>query len=415
MQVRQLLALLRPNESAFYKGHMVTQTSHLPVEVWMMIVNLVEDHCDLRCLRAANRQLRALASRRLFKTLQVNNDNDMAHSVTNALEAVQSRYVSPLISRVTHEVLWANVMPCMHCSYTVYLLHDLTGLTGKDVKTRRQLSSLFSQIYRLPALAAIHCRFFGDQICSQTSKSTQADYTNPIYPEQQLILDAIFSQPLPSSVKSLTLDNLLPFMTEIYDRPAFVSAVQRLSYLDLSFLEDEEVGYWDTIVHKRFLGVCGASLTSLHLARNGELEQDSSITFDGLCFPSLHTLSLTWLFFDRTGSRESKCTLEQFITRHSATLRQLELKPYYAIIKKGPLPGPGGPFTPVWERLACAMDHLVKIDIVTHDPYRQISESPPGKLLVTNSAHTLVSNDQRQADIKALARFWRAVRLSSQL
>ncbi|KAA1468321.1 hypothetical protein DENSPDRAFT_833570 [Dentipellis sp. KUC8613] len=370
---------------------MVSQTRSLPAEVWMMIVDQVECHWDLRSLRSANRQLRALASRRLFKTLLVDDQVDQEDSICNALDTMQSPYLRPFITTLSYKNLWGALTLCL--------------------EFRQQLSSLCSQIHILPALSAIHCQFLGDDTWGPTPEAPQPDYMDPIYPEQLLILDTLFGEPLQPSVKSLTFGNLLPRMVEIYDRPTFVSAVQRLSHLDLSFVKDEQVGYWDTVVHKRFLGACGTALRSLHLARTGKLEQDPSITFDGLHFPSLHTLSLRWLFFDRTGSRESRCTLEQFIARHSDTLQHLELMSYYAVIKEGHVPGPGGPLTPVWDRLACAMDHLVRVTVFTYNQYRKVFERFPGKLLVMEYA--VVGNDERQADIKALAKFHRAVHLLS--
>lgn len=108
------------------------------------------------------------------------------------------------------------------------------------------------------------------------------------------------------------------------------------------------------------------ALTSLHLESNIDIGPGPFVDFNQLTFPHLESLSLMNVLFDGDGSQI--IGTENFIRRHGATLRKLEL--YECAIDIEENDAPGRFWSDIWDQFA---EQLVVLEDIVVE-YQQMSE-----------------------------------------
>lgn len=188
--------------------------------------------------------------------------------------------------------------------------------------TEEQFHLAFSKLNKLPNLKSLTLTF-----------DPSLEYI-PNIRRQNIIFEAIAFQHL-HSLESITVNNFMTDFAPVYKSPSFLALFNSLSHLRLTILpqtddlEDDPTDFWLQIIQHQILkprASLSQSLVSLTL--HGQAVEsadpvgfDSSFSFRSLKLPFLTFLSLKYFLF---GEKASDGV--DFIVRHKATLRTLELK-----------------------------------------------------------------------------------------
>ncbi|KAN0138068.1 hypothetical protein V8E53_003957 [Lactarius tabidus] len=237
----------------------------------------------------------------------------------------------------------------------------------------RELKSSFSHIHQLPRLKAINLTFYpkcGDEINSDSGGrlALQASILSA--------LAASFRVRVPSTLTSLSLDNLRTFGLLPFDQPPFQNLLTTLQRLQLTVLFEHSPQnftssspwrhFWSTFCSRTILGPAQQSLTELTLHCDTFVGDSSGLSLAGLHFPRLTALSL------RNFILQLSVGVEPFILRHAATLSRLELLTCKLPTYADPLPFPwewelpsrsSGCWHSIWDRFAAELTALVALHV----------------------------------------------------
>jgi hypothetical protein len=143
---------------------------------------------------------------------------------------------------------------------------------------------------------------------------------------QASILDSLaesFGIRAPSKLTSLYLHNLRTRDLTTLESTPFQTVLKNLQCIRLSVLYDRAherwLHFWGTLFYSSVLSPTQHSLTELALQSNIPVGASSGLSFTGLHFPNLCTLSLHNVVF------EPSVGIESFILRHGTTLARLKL------------------------------------------------------------------------------------------
>lgn len=170
-----------------------------------------------------------------------------------------------------------------------------------------------------------------------------------------------------SCVRSLTLNNVVLMSTACYD---FVSSVTNspLHHFSMSVVANSELGTWSGSKAlngslSSLLPASNANLKSLVLRSPQGLYHSLNTQLRSSNYPALETLVLENIVFDPTPIVDG---VEEFIIRHKASLRRLELRSCSSYVPSVSIPIRR--WSAIWKRLE---DELVSLtEIVVDDAHQ---------------------------------------------
>jgi hypothetical protein len=172
----------------------------------------------------------------------------------------------------------------VHLLWVTSLLSDGTDTPYQSV------SNLFSRIHQLPRLETVKLLFFTRPAQSELRGISGSESRSCLQAPTLTALATSFSVRAPSELTSLSLENLLVSnFPPLEPLPRIIPAPVQQSLTDLDMGNDITIG------------------------------SSSGLSFAGLYFPHLCTLSLYNLFW------EPSLDIEPFVLRHATTLAQLKL------------------------------------------------------------------------------------------
>jgi hypothetical protein len=148
---------------------------------------------------------------------------------------------------------------------------------------------------------------------------------------QKSVLASLTSEPCPSTIKDLSLAHLICVDDGTYETPAFQSDISSLHDLSFSTVSNIKPGclaaflhwheeFWGSTVSERFLVPAQSSLTSLSLGGDEYIGDTGVLDINACYFPQLTSLRLRRIVFSMFHA------VDDFIIKHRATLRRLELE-----------------------------------------------------------------------------------------
>ncbi|KAI0065705.1 hypothetical protein BV25DRAFT_1821373 [Artomyces pyxidatus] len=270
----------------------------LPPELWLRVIERLPDS-DRLALRAADRRLHALATPAVFRELCFTS----TPRSTAAIRALLGTSVRGHVEKIEYQNAWnrPREMP------------DQMAFIKGQVVIRDNLVGIVALLPSLPALHSLVLAFdpttnYGDLLRRQLSA-------------QEDIFNALASLPSPLSLRTLVLENLLPYTNDILLSPTFLAVFRGVQHLAVTCHHGSwnpaDDFYPDTLPIL-LLGPA-ATLTSLSLHSNRDIGFPPGISLSDLRFPHLTHLSLQRILFD-----ENTCA-EGFILAHAAKLTSLTL------------------------------------------------------------------------------------------
>ncbi|KAH9022088.1 hypothetical protein EDB83DRAFT_89296 [Lactarius deliciosus] len=178
-----------------------------------------------------------------------------------------------------------------------------------------ELARLFSRIHQLPRLKTINLTFYKRYATQRYGKNRPDRSSHAL---QLAVLGALTSsfRVRAPDLTLLSLCNLRTSDLSPLESPTFQTVLTTLRRFRLSPLFDPH--FWGTLC-PRMLIPMQHPLTELTLQRNAHVGTLAGLSFDGLHFPRLCSLSLDRLVF------EPSVGVQNLILRHATTLARLEL------------------------------------------------------------------------------------------
>ena len=192
-----------------------------------------------------------------------------------------------------------------------------------------------SRLHLLPSLCELDLNFFSGMVW-QTVESAQDGTITMSHPSKYFMLQSFIMQAFlkpqtgrpPPLLRSLTLNNLIPFPAPEYQSEVFESIMSNLHSFSMSAHalrfkgrrgEDMWSWFWSEMVPERFLEPAQKNLTSLTLVSDQPIGQFPTVDLSWLRFSHLTDLTLSGFTFNE------QCFTEDFIVHHSHTLQSLTL------------------------------------------------------------------------------------------
>ncbi|KAH9173970.1 hypothetical protein EDB89DRAFT_646658 [Lactarius sanguifluus] len=305
--------------------------------------------------------------------------------------------------------------------------HDITSII-------QELASSFSRIHQLPRLKTINLTFYQRYANQRYGKNRPDGSSHAL---QLAVLSALASsfRVRAPDLTLLSLYNLRTSDLSPLESPSFQTVLTTLRRLRLSPLfdppdpftvDDRWSHLWGTL-HPRMLTPMQHPLTVLTLDSNAHVGALAGLSFDGLQFPHLCSLSLASLVF------EPSVGAQNFILRHAATLARLQLimckLPVIPVTFFTPSPSSSttfardepssGPDTweRVWDCFAAKLTALISLH-VNESPEEWSSDFRYGihgiRNLSDGGGDTDVFAPRNVADAAALQRFHKSVHARSE-
>lgn len=188
---------------------------------------------------------------------------------------------------------------------------------------------------------------------------------------QKAVLASIASDPYPTTVRNLSLTNVIGIEDSVYESPTFQTVISSLQSLSISTIAPEyETGcdfelrhwyndFWRSTMPTRFLTPPESSLTSLSLGSDVLIGPIDNFNINDHFFPRLASLKLERFLFHW-------CPVTEFILKHNATLQKLELRncEMYVPHPVGRAPIPAH-WSDVYKKLQIEMTKLEELVVVT--------------------------------------------------
>ncbi|KAI0065703.1 hypothetical protein BV25DRAFT_1836006 [Artomyces pyxidatus] len=301
----------------------------LPPELWLRTLALMP-RADLLSLRAVDKALHALATPAIFRELKCTS----AARSTAALRALIGSSVGEHVEKIEYRD-W-------HAGKRVGRISDVPTYYDEQITVREDLVAI---IALLPALPALHSLAF---VFDPT-----VNFGNILRGHLALqgnVFAALAALPSPLSLRTLVLDNLLPYTD---DYPALLAIFRGLQDLTVTchHANWNPANAFYSITLPTLLRAPADTLTSLSLRSTRDIGFPPGISLSGLRYPRLTHLSLECIVFDENTG------VEEFILTHAATLTSLSLN--YCRIARPERGGiPGRPWVVVYGALSAGLDNL---------------------------------------------------------
>ncbi|KAF8429435.1 hypothetical protein L210DRAFT_3563354 [Boletus edulis BED1] len=291
----------------------------LPIELVGAVVESVTSTSDLLSLRSVNATCHRLVTPHAFRKINIHN------SIQSAQDC-QSILASPSLATHVREVIYDPRDHAQFCLLPVGAHDACDELEIADLEV--VLTETFCALSGFTNLESVTLNFW-PSFRSQDGTEVQEHpfwFTN----RQIAVLHAMHYAIKSSSVRSLTLNNVVLISSACYD---FVSSVtdSPLHHFSMSVVANSELGAW-----------------SGSKALNGPLS--SLLPLSNANLKSLN------IVFDHTPSADG---IEEFIVRHKASLRRLELHACSSYVPS--ISTPIRRWSTIWKRFEEELESLRKI------------------------------------------------------
>ncbi|KIP07604.1 hypothetical protein PHLGIDRAFT_413549 [Phlebiopsis gigantea 11061_1 CR5-6] len=295
----------------------------LPVELLGAVVGEVTSIGDLLRLRVVNHTFSVYATPKAFRTFHVVNTEA---SVTGQKLLMSSPGLASLVQRL--------VVHCEAGPGENRLLNTVEE--DEEAKAIRMAFAYnMSRLHLFPSLGELELNFFSGMVW-QTVESAEDGTITMTHPSKYFMLQSFIMQAVlkpqtgcpPPLLRSLTLNNLIPFPAPEYQSEVLETIMSNLHSFSMSAHalrfkgrrgEDMWSWFWSEMVPERFLEPAQKSLTSLSLFSDQPIGQFPTVDLSWLRFPRLTTLTLGGLTFNEQG------LAEDFVVHHGRTLQRLTL------------------------------------------------------------------------------------------
>jgi hypothetical protein len=234
---------------------------------------------------------------------------------------------------------------------------------------------------------------------------------------QKSVLASLASEPHPSTVKHLSLVNVIGADDGTYKTSSFqaiASSLQSLSILTIS--QDYDCGcdpelrewnkhFWFSTIPKQFLVPAQSSLMSLSLGSDEFVGPIDEFDINGHCFPHLRSLKLQHFVF---GWHD----VPAFIIKHKSTLRSLELHDNGMYLDLGSSDTNRSYWSDVWKQFQVELTNLKELVVRRSDYANSDCDSQPYVQLDGMwSFNTLDLMREQEEDAEALGKLQASMEL----
>ncbi|KAH0834652.1 hypothetical protein J3R83DRAFT_10162 [Lanmaoa asiatica] len=321
----------------------------LPIELVGVVVENISSTSDLLSLRFVNSTCNHLVTPHVFRSIHIHNNVPSAQNCRSIL-------ASPSLATHVREVVYDQR------DHARFRLPPAGAQGGCDELEIAELEDALTETFcSLPGfknLESVVLNFwpsFHSQ-CGSEVHEHPFWFTN----RQIVVLHAVHHAMKSSCIRSLTLNNVVLMSSACYD---FVSSVTNspLHHFSMSVVANSELGAWSG--SKALNGslssplpASNANLKSLVLRSPQGLYHSLNTQLRSSHYPALETLVLENIVFDPTPSADG---IEEFIIRHKASLRRLELRSCSSYVPS--ITTPIRRWSKIWKRLEEELVSLTEV------------------------------------------------------
>ncbi|KAH0834666.1 hypothetical protein J3R83DRAFT_10181 [Lanmaoa asiatica] len=321
----------------------------LPVELVGVVVKNISSTPDLLSLRSVNSTCHHLVTPHVFRKIHIHNSVQSAQSCRSIL-------AFPSLATHVREVVYDQRDHARFCLLPAGAQGVCDELEIAELE--EALTETFCSLSSFKNLENVVLNFwpsFRSQ-CGSEVHEHPFWFTN----RQIVVLHAVHHAMKSSCIRSLTLNNVVLMSSSCYD---FVSSVtdSPLHHFSMSVVANSELSVWSGSKALNgslcsLLPASNANLKSLVLRSPQGLYHGLNTQLCSFHYPALETLVLENIVFDLTPSADG---IEEFIVRHKASLRRLELRscPGYVPSKTTPV----REWSETWRRLEEELDSLTEV------------------------------------------------------
>jgi len=287
----------------------------LPVELVGVVVENISSTSDLLSLRSVNSTCHHLVTPHVFRKIHIHNSVESAQNCRSILASTLATHVREVVYDQRDHARF-----CLLPAGAQGVCDELEIADLEDV-----LTETFCSLPGFKSLESIVVNFWP----SFRSQSGSEIHEHPFWftNRQIAVLHAVHHAIKSSPIRSLTLNNVILMSSTCYD---FVSSVTNspLHHFSMSVIANSELGAWSGSKSlngsvSSLLPPSNANLKSLVLRSPQGLYHSLNTQLRSSHYPALETLVLENIVFDPTPSADG---IEEFVVRHKASLRRLELR-----------------------------------------------------------------------------------------
>jgi hypothetical protein len=321
----------------------------LPIELISVVVENISSTSDLLSLRSVNSTCHHFVTPHVFRKIHVHNSVQSAQKCRSIID-------SPSLATHVREVVYDprdHAQFCLLPAGAQGVCDELEIAELEDV-----LTETFCSLPGFKNLESVVLNFW-PSFRSQSGSEIQEHpfwFTN----RQIAVLHAVHHTIKSSCIRSLTVNNVILMSSACYD---FVLSVTNspLQHFSMSIVANSELGAWSGSKAlngsiSSLLPPSNTNLKTLVLRSPQGLYHSLNTQLRSSNYPALETLVLENIVFDPTPSVDG---IEEFIVRHKASLRRLELHSCSSYVPSTSTPI--RTWSTIWKRLEEELVSLTEI------------------------------------------------------
>ncbi|KAG9311892.1 hypothetical protein JVU11DRAFT_8152 [Chiua virens] len=312
----------------------------LPIELVSAVVRKISSISDLLSLRSVNSAFRDLVTPQAFSELHIRNSVESAQTCLSIL-------ASPSLATHVREVVYDRRD---HAQFS------LLPPGAEDICNELEIADLEDALAEtfcsLPGFKNLESVVLNFWPSFRSQRGTEIQEHPFWFSNRQIaVLHALHVAFKSSSIRSLTLNHVMLISPACYD---FVSAVASspLHHLSMSIVANSELSIWSGSKAlngplSSLLPPSNSNFKSLVLRSPQGLYHSLNTQLRSFNYPALETLILENIVFDPVPSVDG---IEDFIVRHKASLRRLEIRSCSSYVSS--ITTPIRSWSTIWRRLA---------------------------------------------------------------
>jgi hypothetical protein len=321
----------------------------LPIELISVVVENISSTSDLLSLRSVNSTCHHFVTPHVFRKIHIHNSVQSAQKCRSIID-------SPSLATHVREVVYDprdHAQFCLLPAGAQGVCDELEIAELEDV-----LTETFCSLPGFKNLESVVLNFW-PSFRSQSGSEIQEHpfwFTN----RQIAVLHAVHHTMKSSCIRSLTVNNVILMSSACYD---FVLSVTNspLQHFSMSIVANSELGAWSGSKAlngsiSSLLPPSNTNLKTLVLRSPQGLYHSLNTQLRSSNYPALETLVLENIVFDPTPSVDG---IEEFIVRHKASLRRLELHSCSSYVPSTSTPI--RTWSTIWKRLEEELVSLTEI------------------------------------------------------
>jgi len=321
----------------------------LPIELISVVVENISSTSDLLSLRSVNSTCHHFVTPHVFRKIHIHNSVQSAQKCRSIID-------SPSLATHVREVVYDprdHAQFCLLPAGAQGVCDELEIAELEDV-----LTETFCSLPGFKNLESVVLNFW-PSFRSQSGSEIQEHpfwFTN----RQIAVLHAVHHTIKSSCIRSLTVNNVILMSSACYD---FVLSVTNspLQHFSMSIVANSELGAWSGSKAlngsiSSLLPPSNTNLKTLVLRSPQGLYHSLNTQLRSSNYPALETLVLENIVFDPTPSVDG---IEEFIVRHKASLRRLELHSCSSYVPSTSTPI--RTWSTIWKRLEEELVSLTEI------------------------------------------------------